>query len=215
MAVVRRAEQPSNSSLSIADPTLAGLFTPAAWSDIAGVTVGETSSLGLSAVYRGGLSWSPAPWRALPFNSWRTPAAAASRCRASSTTRTRTGRRFEWKEPAFAHLVLHGKAGALKVRTEAGGLAALPLVHPSCFTVIQPTMTTTAPARCPPGASGSTSRWPTARRSARRTTSGTCPRPGDGGKVGIRACSPTPGMSLATSIAGDKAAGKVSSPPAR
>jgi HK97 family phage portal protein len=46
---------------------------------------------------------------------------------------------YEWKESAFLHLLLHGRAGALKVRNEAGGLVRLPLVHPLAFQPRWPT----------------------------------------------------------------------------
>jgi HK97 family phage portal protein len=46
---------------------------------------------------------------------------------------------FEWKETAFAHLVLHGRCGALKVRTEAGALVRLTLVHPGLWNEELPT----------------------------------------------------------------------------
>lgn len=45
---------------------------------------------------------------------------------------------YEWKETAFIHLLLHGRCGALKVRNAAGSLVALPLVHPTSFTVRLP-----------------------------------------------------------------------------
>jgi HK97 family phage portal protein len=134
-----RAEQPSNTTLSIADPTLAALFTPGGFTDIAGVTVGETSSLGLSGIYRA-VNLIAGTLASLPFRTYREEAAGMRQKVPSifddpdpdgQTT-------FEWRETAFAHLVLHGKAGAMKVRTEAGGLAALPLVHPSCFRVELP-----------------------------------------------------------------------------
>jgi HK97 family phage portal protein len=45
---------------------------------------------------------------------------------------------YEWKETAFVHLLLHGRCGALKVKSAAGSLVALPLVHPTSFSVSLP-----------------------------------------------------------------------------
>jgi HK97 family phage portal protein len=40
---------------------------------------------------------------------------------------------YEWKQTAFLHLLLEGKCGALKIRNAGGGLIALPLVTPGSF----------------------------------------------------------------------------------
>lgn len=136
----RRAEQPSNTSLSIADPALAALFTPGGMIDYAGVTVGETSALGLSAFYRA-LSLISGTLASLPFRSYRE--ADGQREKVASILDDPDGPDgqtvYEWKESAFLHLLLHGRAGALKVRNEAGGLVRLPLVHPLGFRAVWPT----------------------------------------------------------------------------
>jgi len=137
-----KPEPPANSSLSIADPTLAALFTPGGLVDLAGVTVGETSALGLSALYRA-LSLVSGTLASLPLNSWR-DTGDGQREKVSSVFDDPDGPDhqtvYEWKESAFLHLMLHGKAGALKVRTEAGSLVRLPLCHPLSFSVCQPTI---------------------------------------------------------------------------
>jgi HK97 family phage portal protein len=134
----RRAE-PSNSTLSIADPMLAALFTPGGFTDIAGVQVGEFSSLGLSAVYRA-VNLIAGTLASLPFRSYREEAGGQRQKVPSIFDDPHPDGQtpFEWRETAFANLVLHGRVGAVKVRTEAGGLAALPLVHPSCFRIELP-----------------------------------------------------------------------------
>jgi HK97 family phage portal protein len=138
----RRAEQPSNTSLSIADPTLAALFTPGGVIDLAGVSVGETSAMGLSGMYRA-LSLISGTLASLPLNSWR-DAGGDQREKVTSVFDDPDGPDgqtvFEWKETLFLHQQLHGKAGALKVRTEAGSLTRLPLVHPLSFRVEQPSL---------------------------------------------------------------------------
>lgn len=136
----RRADQPSNTVLSISDPAVAELFFPGGFTDIAGVTVGEHSSMGLSAIYRA-VNLIAGTLAALPFRSYREDNAGTRSVVPSIFDDPDPDGQtpFEWRETAFAHLVLHGKAGALKVKTEAGGLAALPLVHPSCWHTELPT----------------------------------------------------------------------------
>jgi HK97 family phage portal protein len=104
------------------------------------LVVDEASALGLAAMYRA-VSLISGTLAASPLNTWR---------------RTEVGREavasvfdkpggddgqtpFEWKEHLVVHLLLHGKGYALKQRNEAGGLSALPLVHPLTVTEQKPT----------------------------------------------------------------------------
>jgi HK97 family phage portal protein len=151
----RRAEpeQPANRTLSIADPTLAGYFTPGGLVDLAGVSVGETSAMGISALYRA-VSLISGTLASLPLNTWTGP--EGQRKKVPSVFDDPDGpdgqTPFEWKETAFIHQLLHGRCGALKVRNEAGGLVRLPLVHPLSFRVDQPTIDEQRdPARMPLG----------------------------------------------------------------
>jgi HK97 family phage portal protein len=118
---------------------LASYFTPAS-AGTAGVAVNETSALGLSAYYRA-VSLISGTLASLPFRSYRE--SGDRRDVVSSIFDNPDGddgqTAYEWKETAFAHLLMHGRAGALKVRNEAGGLARLPLVHPLSFTETLPT----------------------------------------------------------------------------
>lgn len=127
-----KPEQPANRTLSIADPTLAALFTPGGVVDLAGVSVGEQSSLGLSALFRG-VSLISGTLASLPLRSLRLDDSGAPQ-QVPSVFDDPDGpdgqTPYEWKETLFAHLVIHGRAGAIKVRTEAGGLARLALAHP-------------------------------------------------------------------------------------
>lgn len=138
----RRVEQPANTSLSIADPALAALFTPGGYIDVAGISVSERSILGLSAVFRA-VSLISGTLGSLPLRSYREGAGGMPE-RVPSIFDDPDGpdgqTQFEWEETLFAHLVIHGRAGALKVRNEAGGLVRLPLVHPVSFTVEPPTV---------------------------------------------------------------------------
>lgn len=130
-----KPEPPANTSLSIADPALAALFTPGGVVDLAGVSVGEQSALGLSALFRG-VSLISGTLASLPLRSLRLDDSGAPQ-QVPSVFDDPDGpdgqTPYEWKETLFAHLVIHGRAGALKVRTEAGGLARLALCHPLSF----------------------------------------------------------------------------------
>lgn len=203
----RRVEQPTG-LISIADPTLAGLFHPGGFTDIAGVTVGEVSSLGLSAVYRA-VNLIAGTLASLPFKSYREDTGGIRQTVPSifDDPDPDGQTQFEWLETAFAQLVLHGKAGALKVRTEAGGLAALPLVHPSCFTVCLPTPEDYQRGVLPAGGVWFDVSMADGRK-VRLDSDEFWYVPGlaMNGKIGAGLLTYAR-MSLATSIAGDKAAG--------
>jgi HK97 family phage portal protein len=148
----RQPEAPANTSLSIADPLLVQYFTPGGLVDLAGVTVGETSALGLSALYRA-LNLIAGTLASLPLNTWT--GQEAERKKVPSIFDDPDGPDqqtvYEWKESVFLHLLLHGRAGALKVRNEAGGLVRLPLVHPLAFQVVQPTVDEFQSGKLPAG----------------------------------------------------------------
>lgn len=148
----RQPEAPANTSLSIADPLLVQYFTPGGLVDLAGVTVGETSALGLSALYRA-LNLIAGTLASLPLNTWT--GQEAERKKVPSIFDDPDGPDqqtvYEWKESVFLHLLLHGRAGALKIRNEAGGLVRLPLVHPLAFQVVQPTVDEFQSGKLPAG----------------------------------------------------------------
>jgi HK97 family phage portal protein len=208
----RRPEPPANTSLSIADPTLAALFTPGGLVDLSGVSVGETSALGLSALYRA-LSLISGTLASLPLNSLRATTGEKWE-KVPSVFDDPDGPDeqtvFEWKETAFLHQLLHGKAGCLKVRNEAGGLVRLPLVHPLSFYVEQPSLEQQRdPAKMPVGGvwfQVSLDDGSQVRMDARDFWY--APGPSLGGQVGIGLLTYAR-QSLATGIAADKAAGKV------
>jgi HK97 family phage portal protein len=148
----RAPEPPANTSLSIADPLLVQYFTPGGLVDLAGVVVGETSALGLSALYRA-LNLIAGTLASLPLNTWT--GQETERRKVPSVFDDPDGPDqqtvYEWKESVFLHLLLHGRAGALKVRNEAGGLVRLPLVHPLAFQVVQPTVDEFQSGKLPAG----------------------------------------------------------------
>ena len=126
--------------MSISDPAVAAYFTPGGLVNLAGVTVGETSALGLSGFYRA-LSLISGTLASLPFRSYTGD--DKDRKIVPSVFDNPDGDEgqtpYEWKESAFLHLLLHGNAFALKLRTEAGSLARLPLVHPLSVCIEDPT----------------------------------------------------------------------------
>jgi HK97 family phage portal protein len=143
---------PTNSSLSITDPALAALFAPGGTVDLAGVQLGEQSALGLAALFRG-VSLISGTLGALPLRSLRLdengqPQQIGSVFDDPDPDGQTT---FEWKESLFAHLVIHGRAGALKLRNAAGGLVQLPLVHPLSFYPQLPTLEEYRTGRLPAG----------------------------------------------------------------
>ena len=208
----RRPVPPANRSLSIADPTLVELFTPGGVIDLSGVTVSETSSMGLSAWFRA-LSLISGTLASLPFDTWREPA-PGKREKTGSIFDEPDGPHdqtvFEWKETLFLHLLLHGRAGALKVRTDAGALLRLPLCHPLSFRVEQPTLAELNGDK--PMPLGGVWFVLTLDGGEQRRLDANdfwyVPGPSLGGQVGISLLTYAR-QSLATSIAGEKAAGKV------
>lgn len=131
------APKASNAATPVSDAAIAAWFNP--FGHRAGA-VGEVEALSTSALYRG-VSLISGTLAGLPLNTWT--GEEQNRKKVSSVFDDPDGpdgqTPFEWAESLFIHLVLHGKAGALKVKNEAGGLARLPLVHPSSFRVEDPT----------------------------------------------------------------------------
>lgn len=132
-------EQPTNHDIDVTSPFFAQFLTPGRQFDL-GAAVTEQSALGLSAFYR-----------ALSLISGTLASLSMPTYRDGKSGREKVGSIFddpdgpdgqtvyEWKETAFLHLLLHGRAGALKVKSNAGGLLRLPLVHPMAFTTTGPT----------------------------------------------------------------------------
>jgi HK97 family phage portal protein len=123
----------------VRDYGFAAMFLPGGTIDLAGAAVTEDSVLGLSAIFRA-VSLVSGTLASLPLRTLREKDGENERI--ASVFDDPDGpdgqTQFEWTETLFAHLMIHGKAGALKVRNEAGSLVRLPLVHPVSFTVEEP-----------------------------------------------------------------------------
>lgn len=148
----RREDQP-RALVSLSDPAAAALFNPGGTVDISGIYLGEQSALGLSALFRGvsliSGTLASLQLRSLRMNDAGTPEQVGSVFDDPDGPEGQTP--FEWKETLFAHLVIHGRAGAIKVRNEGGGLVRLPLVHPLSFCVECPTQEEYRTGRLPAG----------------------------------------------------------------
>lgn len=104
----------------------------------AGAVTDELEALRSSAMYRG-VALISGTLAGLPFNSYTGEATGRRIVPSVFDNPDPDGQTpYEWKETAFIHLILHGRCGALKIRNAAGGLAALPLVHPNHFNVALP-----------------------------------------------------------------------------
>lgn len=148
----RTPVQASNLVNTDVDSLLACYLNAGGVVDIAGVQVSEQSALGLSALFRA-VSLISGTLASLPLRSMTSSAAGAKRVPSVFDDPDGPDGQtvFEWKESLFAHLVIHGRAGALKVRNQAGSVSRLPLVHPVSFTVEQPTLDEIEQGRGPEG----------------------------------------------------------------
>lgn len=135
----REASQPAveetRSTYSVANPALAELFgfgTP----NLAGVSVNESTALGLSAVYRA-VSLVSGACGSLPLRTIREVDGQKERARSflDSPGGPDGPTAFEWKETVLLHLLLHGNAFLAHVRGGAGQMIALVPFHPLAVTV--------------------------------------------------------------------------------
>lgn len=135
-----RRDDVTNVVGTLADPTIAALFMPGGVIDIAGISVNEATALGNSALFRG-VSLVAGTLAGLPMNSWTGEGTARKKVPSIFDDPDGPDGQtvFEWKETAFVHLILHGRCGALKIFNAAGGLVGLKLVSPLSWSVETPT----------------------------------------------------------------------------
>lgn len=131
----RRDDQPK-ALTSIGDPALIELFSLGS-PNYSGITVGETSALALSAVYRA-VSLISGTVASLPLRTLR-DIGDGRRDRMRSVFDTPGGpdgpTAFEWTETVLLHLLLHGNAFLAHVYNAAGALVALAPIHPLCVSI--------------------------------------------------------------------------------
>lgn len=204
----RSVEPPTASQLSIADPALTVLF---AGGNFSNVDVSEYTTLGSSAFYRA-IMLIAGTLASLPLRSYTTDANGQPKI-VSSVFDDPDGpdgqTPYEWKESAFIHLLLHGKAFAYKVRTNAGALISLPLLHPLSVRVEAPTIDEYRTGKVPPGRKWYCVQWLDG--SVERLTSNEIfevPGPSLDGIFGIGLIQ-IARQSIQTTLAGDRAAFKL------
>lgn len=123
----RRQER---ASISIGDPAFVDFF--GLGTNLTGVTVSETSSLGVAAVWRA-VSVLSAAVANLPLRTYRTIDDGSDEQVGSfldDPAGFESMTPFEWVETVMAHLLLHGNAFLLHVYGGAGQLMGLLPVHP-------------------------------------------------------------------------------------
>ncbi len=194
---------------SIADPALVALFGGSYDSN---VVVGEYTTLGSSAFYRAVMLVS-GTLASLPLRSYTSsengePKIVTSIFDDPDGPDGQTP--YEWKQTAFIHLMLHGGAFAFKVKTEAGALVRLPLIHPLSVRIEDPTIEEWQnPNLLPPG-----NKWFVVTMndgSQKKFTSDQIfhvPAPGTDGVRGLGLIQ-IARQSIQTTLAGDKAANKL------
>jgi HK97 family phage portal protein len=123
--------------VSVREFGFAAMFAPGGTVDYSGAGIDEGAALGLSSVFRA-VSLVSGTLGSLPLRALRRKDDGSDETVPSifdDPDGPDGQTQFEWTETLFAHLMIHGKAGALKIRNAAGGLVRLPLVHPGLFTV--------------------------------------------------------------------------------
>ncbi len=136
---------------SIGDPGLLPLLIPG-YSDLDGIVVGETVALQQSPIFRATALISQT-LASLPMVTYREKG-DGDRERVSSIFNDPDPQgqtAFEWKETLFVHALLHGRAGALKLRGGTGSLAGLQLRHPYTWQAVLPSLDEYTSGRLPAG----------------------------------------------------------------
>jgi HK97 family phage portal protein len=124
--------------ISISDPAVAALLGAPS---VDGVEVSERTVLGLSAMYRA-VSLVSGQLGSLPLVSYRQgdgvmPEPIGSVFDDPDGPDGQTV--YEWKETAFAHLMIHGRCGGIKLTNDAGSVVRIVLFHPMSWQVRLPT----------------------------------------------------------------------------
>lgn len=134
----RRPEQQPSGLISVSDPALAEYFRIGA-GNYSGVQVGETTALGLSAIFRA-VNLVSGTIAMLPMNTIREVDGMVTRVRSvfDDPGAVVGMTPFEWKQTVIAHQMLHGDAFLAHIYNMAGGLAGLVPIHPSSVQVDPP-----------------------------------------------------------------------------
>lgn len=179
---------------------------------VKGIPVDEQTALGVSAFFRA-VSLIAGQLAQLPTPTYSQVSPSAVRQQVTSIFDNPDGddgqTPFEWYETLYLHLLMHGKAGAIKVRNQAGGLARLPLVHPLSFRERLPTTREIADGKRPRGGLWFDVKLDTGEAKTYDAEDfWYVPGLSLDGKTGISLLTYAR-MSLGTTIAGDQAAGRM------
>lgn len=201
-------EQPQAITRTIADPALAVLF---GGNPLSTIPISEYTVLGNSAFFRAIMLIS-GTLASLPLRSYTKGEGGQPKVVPSifDDPDGQDGQTpFEWKQTAFIHRLLHGSAFAYKVKTEAGGLARLPLIHPLACRVELPTVEEYRSGIVPPGGKWFCVTWNDGHQ--QKLTSNEIwevPGPSLDGVTGLGLIA-IARQSIATTLSGDRAAFKL------
>jgi len=201
-------------SFSIGDPALAEFFGMAG-ATLAGVSVNETTAVGLTAVFRA-VSIISGTIAGLPLRSYRTDS-DGQRHRVDTFLDDPAGpggawTQFEWLELVMVHLLLHGNAYLAHVYNGAGAIVGLTPLQP-CAVTVKPITNAEELARWG-GPDGAYRKWFQVQLADGSTRDLTCAElthiPAMG-TDGVRGLAPIEAhrQALGTGIAGDRAAARI------
>lgn len=148
----QRGDGPQNVARPITDPVIERLLTGGIV-DLDGIVVSETTALQQSPMFRA-VALISQTLASLPMPTYRDKG-AGDREVVGSIFDDPDGpdgqTDFEWKETLFVHALLHGRAGALKIKNVGGNLVRLELMHPYLWSVTAPTLDEYRTGRVPRG----------------------------------------------------------------
>jgi HK97 family phage portal protein len=146
-----RREQASNVARSIGDPAVAQLLIPG-FSLLDEINVGETNALQQSPLFRA-VALISQTLGSLPLLTYRDKGRGDREIVPSvfDDPDPNGQTQFEWTETLFVHALLHGRAGALKLKNAGGGLAGLQLRHPYTWSAALPSESEYASGNLPAG----------------------------------------------------------------
>lgn len=143
--------RPANVVFDVSDP-LHRWFGNTGGDNYSGVEIDEAGALALSAVWRS-VAVIAGTLASLPLRSLRETESGTERVKSifDSPGGAYGPTPFEWKETAFAHLLLHGNCFEFHVLNQAGAVIELQLLHPLGVQVSTPTPDEYRSGRLPVG----------------------------------------------------------------
>lgn len=204
----RPAQQQPSSLVSVSDPALAEYFRIGV-GNYSGVPVGETTALGLSAMWRA-VNLVSGTIAMLPMPTIRDVDGVVTRVRSvfDDPGGVVGMTPFEWKQTVIAHQMVHGAACLAHVYNVGGGLAGLVPIHPASVQVDPPPKRATSELETPYRRTYTAYLQDGSRREFTDRTMTYCPALSMDGRVGIGLLQ-IARNSLGIAVAGDRAAGKM------